>query len=546
MAVTFNADISASHIYTYNFGTDTWGGGSPVTNYKYTAAFNYFNGAVGIDFVGSLCYFGFNTELGAFKNVKVRVGTIIAADAYATVWEYWNGSTWATLTVTDNTNAVTQDGTQSFAQTGQNSVVFTPPTNWRSKQITPSGSTDIFYIRVKGVSQTNLTNSGANSTTQCYIGDFCITVTGGTEASPNRMVDIYNADVSGGWGVCTRTGTYQYMVNCHLALGAWGNSGGTAGSLLIKDGEQVEFRGKVKLGGGAGTANTFVTGTLISAGDGTTSDACMLLLTREYSDDWYVFYNRVGTIKLYSTIIKGDLTATFYDEVTTGAAYNCIFEDLTIGYLSTMGRVNGSRPSHQAADTPSGTLSDLFFMNSSWGVRRPQNATSTINVSNLKLRGTTSVMRFSTGSAGTSTTNLINADLSGYTNLIYWDGAANTHNVNLRYTIDIQTVDRENVAIASAQVDLFNGSGTSIFSVTTAADGTITQQTVTAKNYVYASGSAPGVSTETNYNDFTLRIQKAGYETYVCKFTLNEKADWRIKLAHSPFIGGDGMGQVWA
>lgn len=52
----------------------------------------------------------------------------------AVVWEYWNGSAWATLTVTDGTNQLVQDG----------SITFTAPGNWAT---TSDGTFTGYYVR---------------------------------------------------------------------------------------------------------------------------------------------------------------------------------------------------------------------------------------------------------------------------------------------------------------------------------------------------------------------------------------------------------------
>lgn len=57
-------------------------------------------------------------------------------------WEYWNGTTWAPLTVTDGTNGLSQNGKVSFA----------PPGNWTKASI--SGSSNRWWLRLNYVSAT--------------------------------------------------------------------------------------------------------------------------------------------------------------------------------------------------------------------------------------------------------------------------------------------------------------------------------------------------------------------------------------------------------
>jgi len=100
------------------------------------------------------------------------------------------------------------------------------------------------------------------------------------------------------------------------------------------------------------------------------------------------------------------------------------------------------------------------------------------------------------------------------------------------YTINIHITDKDGANLSGATVNL-EGSDSSNYdtdawtadSVTTAADGTITEQTVTAKKWVGTS------ETETDYNVFRLTISKSGYETLVLEnITIDSPIDWHLEL----------------
>jgi hypothetical protein len=59
------------------------------------------------------------------------------------VWEYWNGTTWATLTLADN-------GTTSFTQNG--TMIWTPPANWTTVSV--NGTRAQWWVRVRVTSAT--------------------------------------------------------------------------------------------------------------------------------------------------------------------------------------------------------------------------------------------------------------------------------------------------------------------------------------------------------------------------------------------------------
>jgi len=57
-----------------------------------------------------------------------NMGSYYTYSGDAAVWEYWNGSTWAALTVADGTDATAGDGKRPFQQAGR--ITWTPPANW--------------------------------------------------------------------------------------------------------------------------------------------------------------------------------------------------------------------------------------------------------------------------------------------------------------------------------------------------------------------------------------------------------------------------------
>lgn len=65
------------------------------------------------------------------------------------VWEYWNGSTWASLTVSDGTNGFTGNG----------QVSFTPPASWARKQINSSRNKYFIRCRITAASTNPVTSS---------------------------------------------------------------------------------------------------------------------------------------------------------------------------------------------------------------------------------------------------------------------------------------------------------------------------------------------------------------------------------------------------
>jgi hypothetical protein len=79
---------------------------------------------------------------GTFTSLTITLAgaTVQYPSLETVVWQYWNGSTWATLTVTDTTDDLTQDGT----------VTFTAPGDWAT---TTDGTVTAYYVRATTYSQ---------------------------------------------------------------------------------------------------------------------------------------------------------------------------------------------------------------------------------------------------------------------------------------------------------------------------------------------------------------------------------------------------------
>jgi len=84
---------------------------------------------------GDAIYFGSDYK---FSKIRINVSTAGVYSDITIVWEYWNGSAWATLTVTDGTNG--------FQNSGTNEVSFTPPGDWA--KTTVNGVT-MFWVRAR-------------------------------------------------------------------------------------------------------------------------------------------------------------------------------------------------------------------------------------------------------------------------------------------------------------------------------------------------------------------------------------------------------------
>jgi len=211
MAITFNDWVNLNFIYYYN-------GSSYSSNYASSTAFDYFSDGAS---VGSALYFGMRFDENPpksekFRNLKFYVGTTASYTDAIFEWQYWDGSSWVPIAVTDNTN--------DFQNSGENTVVFTPPNDWREKTINGQKAHWLRKIFLSGT----ITEGGAQSTQVVKAGSNTIQATGTVD-----MDDIYNADVSGSWGVVEKIGDNSYYVSGADIL--FGDGGTTSTTVDLSD-----------------------------------------------------------------------------------------------------------------------------------------------------------------------------------------------------------------------------------------------------------------------------------------------------------------------
>jgi len=120
--------------------------------------------------------------------------------------------------------------------------------------------------------------------------------------------------------------------------------------------------------------------------------------------------------------------------------------------------------------------------------------------------------------------------------------------LNQKYTIDLKIVDEDGSAISGATVTANYSDGTQAFSVTTAVDGTITQQSVINKYFkIDPTATTTYFMAGTDLSsDFSIKILKNGYETYSETISFTEQIDKTVALKQSRDIMYSTRGQVFA
>ncbi len=171
------------------------------------------------------------------------------------------------------------------------------------------------------------------------------------------------------------------------------------------------------------------------------------------------------------------------------------------------------------AEGGAGTYNDISVMIATYAFTCSYS--SSITITGLVARSLTYGIQFwqFSGSA-----YLINCDFDAWA--ISYEGGTNNGRAYRQYTVDLKVTDKNDIAIEGATAILTDKDGTQVFSLTTDTNGDIITQTVTRGYYHQSTGNTLQESAP-----HTLTILKAGYQTYVKKFTITEKTKWAIKLA---------------
>jgi hypothetical protein len=277
--------------------------------------------------------------------------------------------------------------------------------------------------------------------------------------------------------------------------------------------------------------STATFGTLNDAGKKTSNNGCHFLFA---SSGWaYPFQVYAGdaTAKLYlysctlefPNVTSGGTAPYIEDNSSLAvlAVYNCILDRIAIkGFPSTADIYNVQVSNgYYGLNSISCAANVCYISGCKYAFYGYQNVGDI--VSNMTVRNC--ITKFFLQDGGTGSRHLVNFDVDSWT--FQWNNSP-TNKIYRQYTIDLKVTDKENNNISGATVSLVDKNGTAIFSVTTAADGTIASQTVSRGYYDTAHGD-----TLQEYSPHTLTISKSGYQTYLKKFTLEAKISWEIKLA---------------
>jgi hypothetical protein len=358
------------------------------------------------------------------------------------------------------------------------------------------------------------TETGASlPTVATYIlksGDVVI-VSGDNSASTDIFEDIRAASVAGGWGIHSALDSYTTQLNC---LVWFGGRGQTASTIIKTQNERVKVIDGIVSTGNVTYPNT------VSVGSGTYKGKCQngsyITITGE------VVFDLNTTFNFYAGTFE-DLTNT-YSVTFKGTSYICSEARFSsVYYVQNYAGASFDYPIFFGtflfpAESPA-EVSGMTIYNAEYSIF-VFSARVTSTVKNITFVNCTYPLGVVLGGG-----NITFIDCVGdFTSIFVLYGSAKA---TVQQSVNLKYIDRANANVQNVSSVLKDKNGTQAFSVSSAADGTITEQYVT--RYLNDNNSL------TDYNDFILYSTKSGYMNEVRKITISKAIDWTIKLIHSPY-----------
>lgn len=360
---------------------------------------------------------------------------------------------------------------------------------------------------------------GFGSTIVYNGGTNTITLTGGGLGTEIDFWDLWNASDVNGWNVAHNNNNtdIQFEFECRIIIGD-----GSTPTWFADEEVQVLFEDPLSANDQdiiTVTSNAnFRLGRLQNALLHSTSRGCHII----FNDNNYGnILDSGGNIEIYSCAIsriQNQLhirytfriwnTILYYTDLRDfdGDAFNVIYTGRQAGYFAVPGV---------------GATYDRITVLYAGNILHVWTADATVD--NLYARHCSNVVRFFT--AGRTLT-LIDPDVDLWS--INFGGQDSE--VIRQYTFNAQIVDNLGTGIYDANVTLFNSDGSKAFTVSTAIDGSITEQTVSRGFYNITGGNVLY-----DYGPFELNVTYRDFMVNsISNITLEDPIDWTVSLSVEP------------
>jgi hypothetical protein len=281
---------------------------------------------------------------------------------------------------------------------------------------------------------------------------------------------------------------------------------------------------------------TFTLGSVVDVNSKTTRNGCDILDLATSSWGWVIDTAAGSTVNLYSCRLATLGKNGYIILASAGNVWNCTFDyrvSLLLGAGSTISVFNllalGGQTGIQSRSA-SATINKITALGTNYACSFRYMDGGSAAIVNVFARNT---LTTTVELVEITNTNcyVVDADAGTANWTLTYSGTVTGTVVFRQYSFDLKVTDKDNNPINGATVVLKDKDSNQIFNVNTDANGNIATQTVSRGYY-----DQPHGNTLQDYGPHTLIITKAGYQTYIKKFTLSAKTAWEIKLAKAQHI----------
>jgi len=383
-----------------------------------------------------------------------------------------------------------------------------------------------------------------------------ISISGGTSGTPAKWLDVYNADVAGGWNSFLPLAP----VDSYSFYHAWDCRDNLVIDGYITDNNfDIIFRGSLY----TYAASTYMTfGTKVTYTDllGATKNfyknGGVMTFINCMTADYYCYF--ANTILYDCRIVQG---------VTTSSGRTYMHLPVFIGNNNQLYKsiINGGGSNALEDCKFSGTgliLEDVTLNGLRYGLTIDASSFATASLSGLTITGAVGITADAIPAGDVTFSGFTFKQMSSWLQACYLNSSNYTKVVNEyflnpvmdvttngyfnkarvginytiyeQYTLDLKVKDISGTAISGATVKIYDGSGTEVYSKTTDVNGDITASALTYKKYTPGTADNPTyynyyADVVTSYT-YTMTISKDGYETYTADCTIASKTSLVIAL----------------
>jgi hypothetical protein len=515
--IAYNNLIDPGYIFQDN-------GGVFSANRKQVSAFDYFPDDAAVD---DALYFGLNQ---VFDDIQVYIGTAFAAASVTFVWEYYRRitSSWETLVVVDGTNG--------WTNLGQQTIGFVPPDDWWYSTV--NGVANQFWVRCRVSAVDTPTEGGANSTQYAKVGNNLIVISNYPEGSPCSFDTLYQADISGGWGVVTRVSDVFYKIRARVQIGDNTNT-----TWLIDTQKQAYVPLWAAYTNQSGCwldvkkYGHFRFGEVADADNKIGKNGVSFAFDNVWGPNVMGFYNDPDNVsgEFYGCSFMGLHHTSTLMMNSTGSTLNikywcCIF--------------NNGVKIHRLKDICEAV--NCFCLSDSVVVNPSENCTiehiiacvtdsvgySVGTIRNVRMYGDPDKIYYCDAPDGT-VAELIDCDLPY--EKFYWV-SSNNITVNRKFTLNLRVSDIADNPVSGASVTIKDKNGDEITGspFTTDENGKIEAPEVLIKQFVRGASPPTWTTDTTEYGPHSITIEKDGYQTYQDVIALDRTMDLEVALSSVP------------